>query len=283
MVLVDSRGISRVPRYSGAGRKSLDCRLRGSHPLWPIVPDRSTSRRIDHSLAFKPDRSYNPTVQARWFGLFRVRSPLLAESLLFSVPPGTEMVHFPGLSSPSYGFRRRSAGITLRGLPHSEILGSKPVCGSPKLFAAYHVLHRLLAPRHSPYALSSLTIRITRRSRLTRPRPRPLADPKPDDRATRELLQHCVCCGRKKLPFAGYSVVKEPLRTVDSRIPPERNASTTIGPFRCRPLPDDRPGTILAGPAGHCPAEGVSEKAGGEYRARTGDLLVANQALSQLS
>jgi hypothetical protein len=198
MVLVDSRGISRVPRYSGAGRKSLDCRLRGSHPLWPIVPDRSTSRRIDHSLAFKPDRSYNPTVQARWFGLFRVRSPLLAESLLFSVPPGTEMVHFPGLSSPSYGFRRRSAGITLRGLPHSEILGSKPVCGSPKLFAAYHVLHRLLAPRHSPYALSSLTIRITRRSRLTRPRPRPLADPKPDDRATRELLQHCVCCGRKK-------------------------------------------------------------------------------------
>ena len=45
------------------------------------------------------------------------------------------------------------------GLPHSEISGSKPVCGSPKLFAAYHVLHRLLAPRHSPYALSSLTIR----------------------------------------------------------------------------------------------------------------------------
>jgi hypothetical protein len=43
-------------------------------------------------------------------------------------------------------------------LPHSEILGSKPVCGSPKLIAAYHVLHRLLAPRHSPYALSSLTI-----------------------------------------------------------------------------------------------------------------------------
>src|SRR5262249_12326093 len=53
---------------------------------------------------------------------------------------------------------RRSSGMSLSGLPHSEILGSKPVCGSPKLFAAYHVLHRLLAPRHSPYALSSLTI-----------------------------------------------------------------------------------------------------------------------------
>ena len=27
------------------------------------------------------------------------------------------------------------------------------VCNSPKLIAAYHVLHRLLVPRHPPYAL----------------------------------------------------------------------------------------------------------------------------------
>ena len=75
------------------------CRLRGCHPLWPIVPDRSTRRLVVDSLALKPDRPYNPTVHARWFGLFRVRSPLLAESLLFSVPAGTEMVHFPALPS----------------------------------------------------------------------------------------------------------------------------------------------------------------------------------------
>ena len=59
----------------------IDCRLPGCHRLWPIVPDRSTSRLVYHSPALRPDRSYNPTVQARWFGLFRVRSPLLAESL----------------------------------------------------------------------------------------------------------------------------------------------------------------------------------------------------------
>ena len=158
MVLVDSRGISRVPRYSGTRHEPITCHLPGCHRLWPIVPDRSTSRLVAHSLALKPDRPYNPEVQALRFGLFRVRSPLLAESLLFSVPPGTEMVHFPGLSPPTYGFSRRSSSISLSGLPHSDILGSKPVCGSPKLFAAYHVLHRLLAPRHSPYALSSLTI-----------------------------------------------------------------------------------------------------------------------------
>ena len=41
--------------------------------------------------------------------------------------------------------------------PHSDILGSKLICSSPKLFAAYRVLHRLSVPRHPLYALSSLT------------------------------------------------------------------------------------------------------------------------------
>ena len=41
-------------------------------------------------------RSRNPGGQAPRFGLFRVRSPLLAKSLLFSSPRGTEMFHFPG-------------------------------------------------------------------------------------------------------------------------------------------------------------------------------------------
>src|SRR5258708_3784265 len=39
------------------------------------------------------------------------------------------------------------------GLPHSDIHGSKPARGSPWLFAACHVLHRLLVPRHPPNAL----------------------------------------------------------------------------------------------------------------------------------
>ena len=43
-----------------------------------------------------------------------------------------------------------------RGFPHSEICGSKLICSSPQLIAACHVLHRLLMPRHSPYALLSL-------------------------------------------------------------------------------------------------------------------------------
>ena len=39
--------------------------------------------------------------------------------------------------------------------PHSEISGSKDICSSPKLIAAYHVFHRLLVPRHPPCALNA--------------------------------------------------------------------------------------------------------------------------------
>jgi hypothetical protein len=54
-------------------------------------------------------------------------------------------------------FSRKLPDITRTGFPHSEILGSKVVCTSPRLIAAYYVLHRLLVPRHPPYALTNLT------------------------------------------------------------------------------------------------------------------------------
>src|SRR5713226_6745094 len=106
-------------------------------------------------------RSYNPHVQARGFGLFRFRSPLLSESRLIYFPPGTEMVHFPGLARTRLWIQRAVSEFYSEGFPHSEIPGSKPACGSPGLIAACHVLHRLLAPRHPPHALSSLTIKLT--------------------------------------------------------------------------------------------------------------------------
>ena len=42
------------------------------------------------------------------------------------------------------------------GFPHSDICGSKIICISPQLFAAYHVFLRLLVPRHPPCALFCL-------------------------------------------------------------------------------------------------------------------------------
>jgi hypothetical protein len=56
------------------------------------------------------------------------------------------------MNSAGDDIRLRMPGFPIRKSPDQSLLG-----GSPKLIAASHVLHRLLAPRHSPCALSSLT------------------------------------------------------------------------------------------------------------------------------
>jgi hypothetical protein len=72
---------------------------------------------------------------------------------------------------------------------------------------------------------------------------------------------HTACVWSEKLPFAGYSVVKERQAFSDQLL--------AFSVKLCA-LADDWSRELRA-------------ELGGEYRARTGDLLVANQALSQLS
>ncbi len=85
-------------------------RIRGYHPLRPAFPDPSASTTITT-------------------GLFRFRSPLLAESPLMSVPPGTEMFQFPGFASPPYVFRWR---YPIRvGCPIRTPRDQRPLAASP--------------------------------------------------------------------------------------------------------------------------------------------------------
>ena len=77
---------------------------------------------------------------------------------MISLPPGTEMFHFPGLAPHAYLFSMRSPGLTLEGFPHSDTHGSKLARSFPWLFAACRVLLRSLMPSHPPYALSVLTL-----------------------------------------------------------------------------------------------------------------------------
>ena len=161
MVLPDSHRISRVPWYSGYRPESAQVSVTG---LSPSLAGFSKPVHLPDGLVTPYGRSYNPPVLSKTrprFGLFRVRSPLLAESLLFSFPPGTEMVHFSGLARARLCVQRAVAGVYPAGFPHSDIPGSKRAYRSPRLFAVNHVLHRLLAPRHPPYALSSLTTKLT--------------------------------------------------------------------------------------------------------------------------
>ena len=69
------------------------------------------------------------------------------------------MFQFRRFPTYDYLIHRTLSRYCRDGFPHSDISGSMLICSSPKLFAACRVLHRLLMPRHSPCALSSLTLR----------------------------------------------------------------------------------------------------------------------------
>jgi hypothetical protein len=131
--------------------------LRGCHTLWPRFPAGSRNVRFGNSTyAVLQPRRVNTSVWAFPISL----AATFGISVIY-FPSGTEMVHFPELAHTRLCIQRAVTRVHLDGFPHSEIPGSKPACGSPRLIAACHVLHRLLAPRHPPYALSSLIIKLT--------------------------------------------------------------------------------------------------------------------------
>ena len=118
-------------------------------------PFQTSSARLRASRCRRPA---TPVPIARpWFRLLPVRSPLLRESRLISFPRPTEMFQFgrcppPGLwIQPDGDWPFRQPGCPIRRSPDRRLLAA------PRLFAAFHVLHRHLAPRHPPCALSSLT------------------------------------------------------------------------------------------------------------------------------
>ena len=142
MVPADSGRVSPAPPYSGyrpagapyvygtvtpCGRVFQTCstweRLRGAGPTTP--------RHMCRGLGWPAfARRY---LRGHWFvflssGYLDVSVPRVA------VPCGTVPLHGTGL-------------------PHSDTRGSSPVCGSPRLFAAYRVLRHPWGPRHPPYAL----------------------------------------------------------------------------------------------------------------------------------
>ena len=129
---------------------SLSFRVRGFHPLW---------------LAFPKPFHYNQKSILR-------SEPHGARTMVWALP--VSLAATPGIdvSFFSSGYLDVSVhrvplhtlwigvwipGVCPGGFPHSDISGSMDICSSPKLFAAYHVFHRLLVPRHPPCALLRLT------------------------------------------------------------------------------------------------------------------------------
>ena len=109
-------------------------------------------RRILHVLALQPREDKSPR-----FGLFRFRSPLLTESILFIFLRLLRCFTSAGVAQPFLCVRK---GVTQRYLrrvaPFGNLRVLMRICRSPKLIAAYHVLLRLTMPRHPLIALSNL-------------------------------------------------------------------------------------------------------------------------------
>ena len=91
------------------------------------------------------------------FGLFPFRSPLLWKSLLFSFPEVTKMFQFTSFASSAYLYSADDVIVlTMTGFPIQISPDQRLFGNSPKLIAACRVFHRLLTPRHPPFALNSL-------------------------------------------------------------------------------------------------------------------------------
>src|SRR5689334_802944 len=115
MVLPNSDRAPRTPPYSGVGSKEGQNDFAYAAIMLYGETFQNSSAIVwlcnfPGRLPPSPNRSHDPPeatpagLTLLKFRLFRVRSPLLAESLLLSFPPGTEMVHFPGFALRTYGF-----------------------------------------------------------------------------------------------------------------------------------------------------------------------------------
>ena len=142
MVLPDSHRLPLIPWYLGTPMAACELRLRGYHPLWRrfpsgfgsftgfLLPDRSCHRSI---------RSRNPPAATRQgltrqgFRLFPVRSPLLGESWLLSLPRVTEMFQFARCPLPALYIQAGVTTLEVAGFPHSDSSGSQAVAPPRRL------------------------------------------------------------------------------------------------------------------------------------------------------
>ena len=148
MVPPDSHRISRVPRYSGCRYASHGFVYGAFARYGKVFQPFPLTMFLAISRPYNPMRAGTRMVWALPRSLATTRGIIN----LFSLPTGTKMFQFPAFACRISGM----TGLQPAGLSHSEILGSKVICTSPGLFAAYHVLLRLQEPRHPPYALSYL-------------------------------------------------------------------------------------------------------------------------------
>ena len=152
MVLTDSDRISRVPPYLGYPPAQFLVSPTGLSPSPAGLSRPFDYKELLPSAAPQPRRNC-----LRRFSLVPFRSPLLGESLTCSLLLQVLrcFTSLGSLSGPMYSAWNYAA-LPAQGFPIRTSSDHSLVGGSPGLFAASHVLHRLRLPRHPPCALFCL-------------------------------------------------------------------------------------------------------------------------------
>ena len=151
MVPAHSIKVSRVSMYSGYRSVSSSFAY-GAFTLSGRL-SQNLSARITESIMRSEPRRARTTV---WPLSISLAATLEIDKFSFSSSP------YLDVSVQAVPFHTLWIGVWMHevcscGFPHSDICGSVDICSSPQLFAAYHVFHRLLVPRHPPCALFCLT------------------------------------------------------------------------------------------------------------------------------
>ena len=151
MVSAPSHRVSRVPWYSGSCQVSSDFGYGALTLSGRLFQSRSPA--VTESLMQSEPRDARITVWA----LPRSLAATYGIDVSF-YSSGYLDVSVPRVPHVQLCIHCTLTEVSSAGFPHSDISGSLDMCSSPKLFAAYHVFHRLLVPRHPPCALTTLTV-----------------------------------------------------------------------------------------------------------------------------
>ena len=155
MVPACSIKVSRVSMYSGYRLVSFPFAY-GAFTLSGRLSQNLSARIVESIMRSEPRNARIPV----WPLSISLAATLEIDKFSFSSSP------YLDVSVQAVPFHTLWIGVWMHevcscGFPHSDICGSVDICSSPQLFAAYHVFHRLLVPRHPPCALFCLTSSFT--------------------------------------------------------------------------------------------------------------------------
>ena len=152
MVPACSIKVSRVSMYSGYRHVNFPFAY-GAFTLSGRLSQNLSARIIESIMRSEPRNARTPV----WPLSISLAATLEIDKFSFS-SSGYLDVSVPRVPHVQLCIHCTLTEVSSAGFPHSDISGSLDMCSSPKLFAAYHVFHRLLVPRHPPCALTTLTV-----------------------------------------------------------------------------------------------------------------------------